>query len=165
MCMTRTALPSWPRRRQTLSPCARVPHSPSTSQPCQMTSESACFWTVLSQGRTRVSHKTKVFVKNQQDLMAPRKNTEYFLFCTLLDCLGLYALFSHLPPLLKNPKGDESGLLSLRLSGRPEERVRQESSECRYLLFVCCVFAVSLSPEVVVSPASQDLKCLSFDLR
>lgn len=62
------------------------------------------------------------------------------------------------PPLFKDPKGDESRMLSLWLSGCPKERVWQESSEWHYLLFVCCLFALSPPPEVVVYPAPQDLK-------
>jgi len=40
MSTSHTALPSWQRRRQTLSPCAQAPCNPSTSQPCLTTSES-----------------------------------------------------------------------------------------------------------------------------
>lgn len=58
------------------------------------------------------------------------------------------------PPLFKDPKGDESRMLSLWLSGCPKERVWQESSEWHYLLFVCCLFA--LSP-----PRGGSLSCSS----
>lgn len=68
MSMTHTVLPSWPRRRQTLSPCARAPHSPSTSPPCPMTSESMCRRTFLLCYSNLWWHKTKEFY-----LMAMRK--------------------------------------------------------------------------------------------
>lgn len=51
------------------------------------------------------------------------------MFLSLFSLLLSFSLFS-----FQDPKGDESRMLSLRLSGCPEERVWQESSEWLYLL-------------------------------
>ena len=53
------------------------------------------------------------------------------MFLSLFSLLLSFSLFS-----FQDPKGDESRMLSLRLSGCPEERVWQESSEWLYLLLL-----------------------------
>ena len=52
----------------------------------------------------------------------------------ILFPLFLLSLFLCPSFFIQDPKGDESRMLSLRLSGRPQERVRQESSEWPHLL-------------------------------
>lgn len=166
----------WPRRRQTLSPCAREPHSPSMLRRCLMTSESVCqriyplsYWKSALTFHTAVDplilkfahivnsmgfhycsdHHCDVICKG---IVQPDQSTS----CSLTNKNLHYPfnadnwLFNFCLFFLKDPKGDWSWMLSLWLSSCSQERVWQESSEWHFLI----TFLISLP--YCTPPAPQD---------